>query len=119
MTQAAREPGDATGSAPAGRWSLSLYVNGASVNSLRAIENVRRLCDQELKGQVDLEIIDVRRQPALVVQDQVVAAPTLVKHLPEPLRRIVGDLSDLNRLRFGLNLGPVHTDEGPAGGAAS
>ena len=115
MTQAAHEPGEMTGPAPAERWTLTLYVNGASANSLRAIENIRHLCDQELNGQVDLEIIDVRQQPALVVRDQVVAAPTLVKRLPGPLRRIVGDLSDLNRLRAGLDLGPVPADEGPVG----
>jgi circadian clock protein KaiB len=88
-------------------WALTLYVNGASAKSIQAIEAVRRICDEELGGRVDLEVIDVQQQPALVVRDQVVAAPTLVKRLPGPLRRIVGDLSDSDRLRLGLDLGPI------------
>ena len=92
------EPSDAT------RWSLVLYVNGASPASARAIETVRRLCDQELAGHVDLEVIDINLEPALVVRDQVIAAPTLVKRLPAPLRRLVGDLSNRDRLWRGLDL---------------
>ena len=88
-------------------WALTLYVNGASTKSIQAIETVRRICDEELGGRVDLEVIDVQREPALVVRDQIIAAPTLVKRLPGPLRRIVGDLSDSDRLRLGLDLGPV------------
>jgi len=97
-----------TDSAPAGeRWTLTLYVNGASPHSIRAIETVRHICDEELAGNVDLEIIDVQQEPALVVRDQIVAAPTLVKRLPSPLRRIVGDLTDGTRLRLALNLRPT------------
>jgi len=99
-----------TGS-PAGRSVLTLYVNGASANSIRAIESVRRICADELGGEVDLEVIDVREQPALVLRDQVVAAPTLVRRLPGPLRRLVGDLSDPARLRAGLDLGPLKAGE--------
>ncbi|HUK70228.1 MAG TPA: circadian clock KaiB family protein [Streptosporangiaceae bacterium] len=98
--------------ASAVRWALTLYVNGASPNSIHAMEAVRRVCDEELSGQVDLEIIDVRQQPALVVRDQIIAAPTLVKRLPGPLRRIVGDLSDSAKLRLGLDLGPVAAGDG-------
>jgi circadian clock protein KaiB len=95
------------------RWALTLYVNGASVRSIEAIENVRRICDEELGGQVDLEIIDVRQQSALVLRDQIIAVPTLIKRLPGPLRRIVGgDLSDPARLRLGLDLGPVGASGG-------
>jgi circadian clock protein KaiB len=74
---------------------------------MEAIENVSRLCDTDLAGMVDLTIVDVRAQPALVVQDQVLATPTLIKNLPEPLRRLVGDLSDTDRVRAGLDLGPL------------
>ena len=95
-----------TDTAHADRWVLTLYVDGGSANSSHAIETVRRICDEELSGHVDLEIVDVNQQPALVVRDHIVAAPTLVKRLPGPPRRIVGDLSDSARLRFGLGLGP-------------
>jgi circadian clock protein KaiB len=96
---------------PADRWALTLYVNGASPHSIYAIENARQLCAEELNGQVDLEIIDVQQQPAAVVQDHVLAAPTLVRHMPAPLRRLVGDLSDANRVRLALELGPLETSD--------
>jgi circadian clock protein KaiB len=97
----------------AGRWALTLYVNGGSPASIHAIEAVRRLCDERLGGRVDLEVIDVQRQPALVVRDQIVAAPTLVKRLPGPLRRIVGDIADPARLRLGLDLRDEADGDGP------
>jgi len=93
-------------------WALTLYVNGASAKSIEAIETVRRICDDELGDRVDLEIIDVQQQPALVLRDQIVAVPTLIRRLPGPLRRIVGDLSDPARLRLGLDLGPVGASDG-------
>jgi circadian clock protein KaiB len=98
-----------TRAAPADRWSLTLYVNGGSPHSISAIENARRLCEEELDGQVDLEIIDVQQEPAVVVRDQILAAPTLVKHMPGPLRQLVGDLSDAARVRLALDLGPLKT----------
>ena len=91
---------------PADRWSLTLYVNGGSPNSIHAIENARRLCEEELGGQVDLDIIDVQQEPAAVVRDRVLAAPTLIKRMPGPLRKLVGDLSDATRVRQALDLGP-------------
>ncbi len=91
----------------ADRWALTLYVNGSSPNSVQAIEAVRRVCDEDLPGNVDLEVIDVRQQPALAARDQIVAAPTLIKRLPGPPRRIVGDLSDAAELRLRLELGSV------------
>jgi circadian clock protein KaiB len=102
-----REPGPEPGSGPV--WRLRLYVNGASPRSAAAIDNIRAICDRELAGRVDLVIVDVRSNPALVLADQVYAAPTLVKELPEPLRHLVGDLSDLVRLREGLDLEPAPT----------
>jgi circadian clock protein KaiB len=94
-------------------WALTLYVNGASANSIQAIETVRRICDEELGNRVNLEIINVQLQPALVLRDQIVAVPTLIRRLPGPLRRIVGgDLSDSARLRLGLDLGPVEASDG-------
>ena len=102
MTDAAADEG----------WALTLYVNGASAKSIEAIETVRRVCD-DFGGHVDLEIIDVQQQPALVVRDQIVTVPTLIKRLPGPLRRIVGgDLSDSDRLCLRLDLVPVGGRDG-------
>ena len=85
------------------RWALILYVDGASTSSIHAIETVRRVCDEELEGRVDLEVIDVRQQSARAARDQVVVVPTLIKRFPGPSRRIVGDLSDSSWMRLGLD----------------
>jgi circadian clock protein KaiB len=86
------------------RWSLTLYVTGASPRSAQALETVRRLCDEELAGQVELEVVDVTDEPAAVARDRIVAVPTLIKRLPAPPRQLVGDLADVDRLRAGLDL---------------
>ncbi len=99
-----------SGGAP--RWSLTLYVSGASPRSSAALETVRRICDEELAGRVVLRIVDLAEQPGRVTEDQVMAVPTLVKHEPAPLRRLVGNLADVERVRTGLDLGPA-----PRGGA--
>jgi circadian clock protein KaiB len=88
------------------RWSLKLYVAGASPHSAQALETVRRLCDEELPGQVELQVVDVTEEPDLAGRDGIVAVPTLVKRLPAPPRRLVGDLADVDRLRTGLGMGP-------------
>jgi circadian clock protein KaiB len=89
------------------RWVLTLYVSGASPRSAEALETVRRLCDEELPGRVELQVVDVTDEPALAVRDRIVAVPTLVKRLPPPPRQLVGDLADVDRLRAGLDLGPA------------
>lgn len=96
-------------------WDLVLYVNGASPHSTAAVDSVRRLCDEELPGRSQLQIIDVQASPTSVRSDQVVAAPTLVKRFPLPVRKLVGDLTDLERVRstFGL----PHRGAGPDVGA--
>jgi circadian clock protein KaiB len=76
------------------KFILSLFVAGMTPRSLRAIENARRLCEEYLKDRCEIEIIDIYQQPELAKGSQVVAAPTLVKHLPPPLQRFIGDLSD-------------------------
>ena len=85
-------------------WSLTLYVSGASPRSAQALETVRRLCDEELAGRVELEVVDVTDDPDLAARDRIVAVPTLVKRLPAPPRQLVGDLADVERLRAGLDL---------------
>lgn len=89
------------------RWSLTLYVSGASPRSAAALETVRHLCDEELAGRVDLRIVDLAEEPARVLDDQIMAVPTLVKHEPAPLRRLVGNLGNVERVRTGLDLGPA------------
>ena len=94
-------------------WSLTLYVSGASPRSAQALETVRRLCDEELPGQVELEVVDVADEPDLAVRDRIVAVPTLVKRLPAPSRQLVGDLADLGRVRAGIDLAPPSVPGAP------
>ena len=83
---------------------LRLYVTGATARSRRAIMNLDDICRQYLKGHYDLEIVDVFQKPTLAKDEQIVAAPTLIKKLPLPIRRIVGDLSDREAVLLGLDL---------------
>lgn len=83
---------------------LRLYVTGTTPKSLRAIANLQKICEAHLKGRYDLEVIDLYQQPALAEGEQIVAAPTLIKRLPDPLRRIIGDLSNTERVLVGLDL---------------
>ena len=88
-------------------YRLRLFVAGTGGRSQRAIENLRRLCDERLAGRFDLEVIDIYQQPDLASHYHVVAAPTLVKLAPGPVRRIIGDLSETARLLRGLDLPAV------------
>jgi circadian clock protein KaiB len=83
---------------------LRLYVTGQTTRSLQSIENLQRLCEKHLRGRFELEIIDIYQQPALAAEGQIIAAPTLIKAMPLPLRRLVGDFSDQNRVVLGLDL---------------
>ena len=87
-----------------GNYVLRLYVSGMSPNSQRAIENVRKICAENLEGRYQLEIIDIYQQPIFAKEGQIVATPTLVKELPEPLRKFVGDLSQTERILLGLDI---------------
>ena len=86
------------------KFILSLFVAGMTPKSLRAIENARQLCEKYLKDRCELEVIDVYQQPGLAKDAQVIAAPTLVKHLPPPLQRFIGDLSDPEPILVRLSL---------------
>jgi circadian clock protein KaiB len=86
------------------RYVLRLYVTGLTSRSTRAITTVRDICERHLQGRYDLEIIDVYQQPGRISADQVVAIPTLVKSQPAPIRYVVGDMTDQQRLLFGLGL---------------
>jgi circadian clock protein KaiB len=97
----------AEGEAGEERYLLRLYVTGQTPNSLRAIENIRSICETHLKGRYDLEVIDIYKRPSLAKGERIIAAPTLVKSLPSPIRRFVGDLSDTERVLFGLDIVPA------------
>jgi circadian clock protein KaiB len=89
------------------RYILRLYVAGMTDRSRRAIENLRAICETHLPDRYDLVVIDVYQQPTLAKGEQIIAAPTLVKRLPLPLRRVIGDMSDARRVLVGLDLVPV------------
>lgn len=88
------------------KYVLRLYVTGTTGKSIRAIENVRRICDEHLEGLYDLEVVDLYKNLPLARGDQIIAAPTLIKRLPAPLRRLIGDMSDEKRVLVGLDLKP-------------
>jgi circadian clock protein KaiB len=100
-------PNDARPVADPARYKLCLFITGSTPRSARAIENMQKICDENLHGRYDLEIIDVYENPEATRDLQIIATPTLVKILPEPLRRIIGDLSDKERVLAGLNLAPL------------
>jgi circadian clock protein KaiB len=84
------------------KYLLTLYVTGTSVRTSTAIANLQRLCENELKGQYELEIVDVLQQPQRAEDEKILATPTLIKQLPLPLRRVIGDLSDKEKVLLGL-----------------
>ena len=91
-------------------WNLRLYVAGQTPRSVRAFENLKRLCDEHLPGQYSIEVIDLMVNPRLAKEDQILAIPTLVRKLPDPIRKIIGDLSDTERTLVGLQLRPAAVD---------
>jgi circadian clock protein KaiB len=97
---------DATGATDDENWALRLYVAGQSPKSIAAFANLKKLCEEHLAGKYTIEVIDLLQQPQLAAGDQILAIPTLVRRLPEPLRRIVGDLRNTERTLVGLNLRP-------------
>jgi circadian clock protein KaiB len=88
------------------KYLLRLYVTGTTGKSVRAIQNVRRICEEHLHGRYDLEVVDLYKNLPLARGDQIIAAPTLNKRLPVPLRRLIGDMSDEQRVLVGLDLRP-------------
>ncbi len=85
-------------------WKLRLYVSGQTPKSLRAFANLKNFCEEHLKGRYTIEVIDVVKNPLLAEGDQILAIPTLIRRLPEPMRRLVGDLADKERILVGLDL---------------
>ena len=86
------------------KWQLRLYVAGQTEKSVAAFANLNRICEQYLPGEFEIEVIDLTENPRLAREDQIVAIPTLIRKLPEPIRKIIGDLSDTERTLVGLQL---------------
>jgi circadian clock protein KaiB len=100
---------DAAADEPTGEvkeWQLRLYVAGETVRSTAALANLRRICEDHLAGKYSIEVVDLLVRPQLAKGEQIVAIPTLVRRLPEPVRKIIGDLSDRDRVLIGLDLRP-------------
>ena len=92
-------------------WNLRLYVAGQTPRSIAAFANLKRLCEEHLSGRYNIEVVDLVKHPQLAAGDQIVAIPTLVRKLPEPLRKIVGDLRDTERALVGLQILPASTPD--------
>jgi circadian clock protein KaiB len=88
-------------------WRLRLYVAGQTPKSLTAFSNLKKICEEHLSGRYSIEVVDLLKQPQLSKGDQILAIPTLVRKLPEPVRKIIGDLSDTERVLVGLDLLPA------------
>jgi circadian clock protein KaiB len=86
------------------RYILRLYITGMTPQSVRAIANVKKICEEHLQGRYELDVVDLYQQPQLAKGEQIIAAPTLIKKLPHPLRRIIGDMSKTERVLVGLDL---------------
>ncbi len=86
------------------KWNLRLYVAGQTPKSVTALANLKRICDEHMNGQYSVEVIDLMENPQLARRDQIVAIPTLVRELPSPLKRIIGDLSNTERVLVGLDV---------------
>ena len=95
-----------TAAEPVELWQLRLYVAGQTPKSLVAFTNLKRLCEERLQGRYSIEVIDLLKTPQLAEDDQILALPTLVRKLPEPIRKIIGDLSNTERVLVGLDLRP-------------
>ena len=105
MTKRAGPPGDEA--EPQNQiWELRLYVAGQTAKSLQAFANLKRICEEHLAGRYQIEVIDLLKNPQLARGDQILALPTLVRKLPEPVRKIIGDLSNTERVLVGLDLRP-------------
>jgi circadian clock protein KaiB len=104
MTKSRPTPPPAANSDETNRYILRLYVAGQTPNSVNAIANLKIICEENLAGQYELQVIDLYQQPQLAQGEQIIALPTLIKKLPPPLHRIIGDMSDTERVLVGLDL---------------
>jgi circadian clock protein KaiB len=98
------------------QWQLRLYVAGQTAKSMTAFANLKKICEEHLSGQYSIEVIDLLENPQLAQGDQILAIPTLVRKLPEPIRKIIGDLSNTDRVLVGLDIRPGDRAAEKAGG---
>ena len=94
------------------RWELRLYIAGQTPKSILALKNINKYCKQHLEGKYSIEVIDLLKNPQLAEGDQIFAIPTLVRKFPEPIRKIIGDLSNEERVLVGLNIRPLSFEKG-------
>ncbi len=106
MIESTLEQETSTDDLPEDFYTLQLYVVGTTPNSQRAIINIKKICEEHLQGRYTLEVIDLYQQPKLAKGEQIIAVPTLIRKLPSPLRYIIGDLSDTDKVLVGLNVLP-------------
>ena len=99
-----RKNGNTHSAGSSDKWELRLYTAGQTPKSLAAIKNLKKVCEEHLAGKYEIEVIDLLKNPRLAKDDQIVAIPTLVRKLPDPVRKIIGDLSDTERTLVGLQL---------------
>lgn len=92
---------------PAKKWALRLYVAGITPTAERTLANLKKICEKHLAGQYSIEVVDLIKEPALAEGDQILAVPTLVRKLPEPVRKIIGDLSNTEKVLVGLDVRPL------------
>jgi circadian clock protein KaiB len=97
------------------QYVLRLYITGSSARCIRAISNIRTICEEYLEGRYDLEVVDISQHPRLAEGEQIIAAPTLIKKLPLPLRRFIGDMSETDRILIGLDLRKFVDKASPTG----
>jgi len=109
LSRATAAPGKkpAAEAAATPEWELKLYVAGQTAKSIAALENLRRICETHLAGRYRIDVIDLRVNPKLAAGDQILAVPTLVRQLPVPIRKLIGDLSDEERVLVGLDVQPL------------
>ena len=103
MSGTPRKP---TGPPPGSKWELKLYVAGQTAKSLQAFSNLKKICEEHLQDQYRIEIIDLSQNPHLAIEEHIFALPTLIRQLPKPVRKIIGDLSDTEKVLVGLDLQP-------------
>lgn len=107
MTPQSRSPADGADDSVAETWNLRLYVAGMTPAARRALDNVKKICDEHLANRYTIEVIDLLEHPQLAEGEQIIAVPTLVRHLPPPVRKIIGDLSLTEKVLVGLDIRPT------------